>query len=186
MYKLVNKYGLIASFGTVTLLLLISIGIYNSQEFIIDPINGALKNTEVYGMLDGEVIKKEALDKFDATRYADNPNENADIIGNVAPLLNLGYGLLIIGIISIVAMFVITGLKKPKALKISLVSIGAFVLLYFISRGLASSDVPENYSVDTTSDLFNLAGSLLTMAYLLGGLAIASIIGGGVIAYLKK
>ena len=186
MYSLVNKYGLIGAFGSVVLMLLVSFGIYNSQEYIVDPIDGSLKDTEIYGMLDGDVIKKAGLEKFDRKRYLDNPDENAEIIGNVAPLVNLGYGLFGVGIVAIVAMFVISGIKDPKSIKQPLIFFGVILLLYFISRGIASSEVPENYGVKTTDDLFNLAGGLLTMAYILAGLAVASVIGGGVLIYTRK
>jgi hypothetical protein len=186
MYSLVNKYGLIGAFGLVVLMLLISFGIYSSQEYIVDPVDGSLRDTEFYGMLDGEVIKKDALEKFDKKRYADNPDENAEIIGNVAPLVNMGYGLFAIGVVAIVAMFVISGVKDPQSIKQPLVFFGVIILLYFISRGVASSEIPENYGVDTTEDLFNLSGGLLTMAYLLAGLAVASVIGGGVLAYTRR
>ena len=186
MYSLVNRYGLIAAFGVVVVLLLMSFGVYNSQEYIVDPIDGSLKDTEIYGMLDGEVVKKDALEKFDKKRYFDNPDENAEIIGNVAPLVNLGYGLFAIGIVAIIAMFVISGIKDPQSIKQPLIFFGIIFLLYFISRGLASSEIPENYGVETTEDLFNLSGGLLTMAYILAGLAITSVIGGGILVYTRK
>jgi hypothetical protein len=186
MYSLVNKYGLIGAFGTVVAMLLVSFAIYNSQEFIIDPTDGSLKDTEIYGMLDGDVIIKADLEKFDNKRYVDNPDENAEIIGNIAPFVNLGYGLFAIGVLAIVAMFVISGIKDPKAIKQPLIFFGIILFLYFVSRAIASSDIPENYGVKTTEDLFNLAGGLLTMAYVLAGLAIASVIGSGIIAYIRK
>ena len=186
MYSLINKYGLIGAFGSVVVVLLISFTMYNSQEFIIDPQDGSLKDTDVYGMLDGDIIVKSELETFDKKRYSDNPDENANIIGNAAPLVNLGYGLFTIGVIAIVAMFVISGIKDPKSIKQPLIFFGVILILYFISRGVASSEIPENYGVETTEDLFNLSGGLLTMAYLLSGLAVVSIIGGGIIAYIRK
>lgn len=186
MYSIINKYGLIGAFGSVVIALLISFTIYNSQEFIIDPNDGSLKDTEIYGMLDGEIIVKADLEKFDKKRYNDNPDENAVIIGNAAPLVNLGYGLFAIGIIAIIAMFVISGIKDPKSIKQPLIFFGVILVLFFISKGVASSEIPENYGVETTEDLFNLSGGLLTMAYLLSGLAVLSVIGGGIIAYIRK
>ena len=186
MYSLINKFGLIGAFSTVVLMLSISFGIYNSQEYIIDPVDGSLRDTEIYGMLDGQVISKAHLEKFDEKRYSDNPDENAVIIGNVAPLVNLGYGLFAIGLVAIVAMFVISGIKDPHSVKQPLIFFGVILLLYFISRGIASSDIPDDYGVKTTEDLFNLAGGLLTMAYILAGLAVASVIGGGVVIYTRK
>jgi hypothetical protein len=186
MYSVISKYGLIGAFGTVVLLLLISFGIYNSQEYIVDPVDGSLKDTEIYGMQDGEVIVKADLKKFEKKRYADNPDENAEIIGNVAPLVNLAYGLFGLGVIAIIAMFVISGIKDPQSIKQPLIFFGVILLLYFVSRGIASSDIPENYGVKTTEDAFNFAGGLLTMSYTLAGLAIASVIGGSVIIYIRK
>ena len=186
MYQLFNKYGLMVSFGTIVLALLISLGIYNSQQYIIDPMDGSLKDTEEYGMLDGIVIKKSSLDKFDAARYQDNPDENADIIGNVAPLVNLGYALFIIGALAIIGTFVYNGVKDPKSIKSTLIFFGALFVLYFICKWVSASEVPEGYMVETTSSEYQFSGGLLTLSYVLGIGAILSIAAGGVLKIVRK
>jgi hypothetical protein len=186
MYQLFNKYGLMVSCGAIVLGLLISLGVYKSQQFIIDPLDGALKNTDEFGMLDGIVVRKSSLDRFDAVRYQENPDENAELIGNVSPLVNLGYILLSVGVLSIVGTFVYKGVKDPKSVKPTLVFFGSLLLLYFLSKSLSSSVVPEGYMVETNSEEYQFSGGLLTMSYVLSIGAILSIVAGGILAVVRR
>jgi hypothetical protein len=185
-YQLFNKYGLMVSFGTVVLALFISLGIYNSQQYIIDPMDGSLKDTDEYGMLDNIVLKKSSLDKFDAMRYQENPDENAEIIGNVAPLVNLGYALFVIGFLAIIGTFAYNGVKDPRSIKSTLIFFGALFVLYFVCKWLSASEVPDGYMVETSSEQYQFSGGLLTMSYALGIGAVLSIATGGILAIVRK
>lgn len=175
MYNLVHKYGLLVTFGLTALILAISFGIYKSDEFIIDPIDGSLKSTEVYGMLDGEVIEKASLEQFDEKRYNDNPDENANIIGNVAPFVNIGYALFIIGVFAIIGTFIYSGIRDFNSIKPAVIFFAILGVLYIVTKMIAPGVVPEGYKVETTDGAFNLAGGLLNMAYTLSVLAVISI-----------
>ncbi len=185
MFAILNRYSLIVTVSLIFASLLVSSIIYNSQEYLIDPKDGSLKDTEVFGMLDGYVIKKSSLDNFDSKRYAVNPDENAEKIGNVSGVLGLGYTLALLGMLAVLGMFVFNGIKDPKSIVGSTAFMGGLFLIYLICRNFSSSVLPDGLNNVTVHD-YQVAGGLLNMTYLLAVTAVISILVGGVLPFFRK
>lgn len=185
MFTILNRYSLIITVSLIFASLLVSSIVYNSQEYLIDPKDGSLKDTEVFGMLDGYVIEKTSLDNFDKKRYDINPDENADKIGNVSGVLGLGYTLALLGVISVLGMFIYNGIKDPKSIVGSIAFMGGLFLLYLVCRGLSSSVLPNGLTNVSVHD-YKVAGGLLNMTYLLAVTAVISILVGGVLPLFRK
>lgn len=186
MLDFLKKYSLVVTVSVIFASLLVSLIVYNSSEYIIDPKDGSLKDTDVFGMLDGYVVEKSELDDFDKRRFESNPNENASVIGNVSGVLGLGYTLLIAASLAVIGMFVYNGINDPKTIKSSLAFLGGMVALYYLCKGLSASVVPDNYLVQVSVDDYKLAGGLLNMTYTLAIAAILSIGAGGILPLIRK
>lgn len=96
------------------------------------------------------------------------------------PALIIAYLLIAVGAILAVLGPIITSISKPKSLLKSLVGLVVLGVIFFIAYSLAGDELTPkytNYGV-TTPSASKVIGGVLTMMYLLLGVAVASVVVG--------
>lgn len=127
-------------------------------------------------MLNGDV-----LDKYDKTIEAQQTIMNATLIIAAIPL----------AIAALLTILFPLGnmIMNPKGLVRFAIVLGAFGLVYFISYSLASNAI-EPYMLqpdyETSETGSKLVGSMIYLIYIVGGVAVASILGASVFKLIKR
>ena len=91
--------------------------------------------------------------------------------------LYVGYGLFSIAIVAAVILPLINALKSPKDLVKSGMGVGALVVVFLISFGLAGSEVTSKYTAQGIGESSSkLIGAGLTMFYIVFATALIGIV----------
>lgn len=91
--------------------------------------------------------------------------------------LYLGYGLIIVALAAAVILPLMNALKSPKDLMKSLMGVGALVVIFLISFGLAGSEVTAKYVAQGVGEgSSKLIGAGLTMFYIVFIIAVIGIV----------
>ncbi|MCB0491395.1 MAG: hypothetical protein KDC93_03165 [Cyclobacteriaceae bacterium] len=91
--------------------------------------------------------------------------------------LYVGYGLFSVAIIAAVILPLINALKSPKELVKSGMGIGALLVVFLISFGLAGSEVTAKYTAQGIGESSSkLIGAGLTMFYIVFAAALVGIV----------
>lgn len=98
------------------------------------------------------------------------------------PYFGIAAGLLGIGILATLSFTVRQLFSDPKAAVRALISIGLLVGIYLVSYFMASGniDAPVYEKFDVSSNESKLIGSLINLVYILGSVAVLSIVGSSV------
>jgi len=92
--------------------------------------------------------------------------------------LYLAYILTAVGVVLAIVLPLIKSLDEPKQLISSAIGVGILVVIYGIGYMISGSEVTARYieSGVETEGLSNLIGGMLTMVYLLLGIAVVGIV----------
>lgn len=92
--------------------------------------------------------------------------------------LYLSYGLTILAAIAAIVFPIINSIGEPKSLIKSGIGFGALVLVFLIAWGISGSEFTDYQANEfgMTASLSKLVGGLLTMMYLLTGIAVIGIV----------
>lgn len=92
-------------------------------------------------------------------------------------VLYIGYALILIAAAGSVILPLINSISNPKSLIQTGIGVGALIVVFLISYGLSGNEVTETYAefnVDASGS--KTIGGMLTMMYLLIGIAVVGIV----------
>lgn len=92
--------------------------------------------------------------------------------------LILSYILTVLGVVLAIVFPLISSFDEPKKLVKSLIGLGILIVVFGIGYAISGSEVTSKYieAGVTTAGLSKMLGGMLTMVYILMGIAVAGIV----------